>query len=374
LTDKQKKKVIEQEIETSNRRIEQGKDTQSRKYQLTINNPLDVEIEGEKGTGVMVKLPFHHERVKECLRKLTAIDYWCMADEIGISGETPHTHIYFVAHSPIRFSTVKKLFPTAHIESAYGTSQENRDYITKSGKHKEKDGKKTSVGGTFEEWGEIPTNERMGRRGEQQYIFDMIQSGLSDAEILKAYAGALPHLRNIDHAGQTLVEEEYRNAFRELEVIYIFGKTETGKTRNVMEKHGYSNVYRITDYLHPWDSYDSIRHKVVIFEEFRSSLRIRDMLNYLDGYPCELPARYRNRVATYRKAYLITNIPLEKQYRDVQEESPETWQAFLRRIQKVLHYRDDTTIVTYDSVTDYLNRDAGFRKLTNMEQQQIPWK
>lgn len=93
-----------------------------------------------------------------------------------------HTHIYFVAHSPIRFSTVKKLFPPAHIESAYGTSQENRDYITKSGKHKEADGRKTSVHGTFEEWGEMPTNERMGKCGELQFIFDMIQSGLSDAE------------------------------------------------------------------------------------------------------------------------------------------------------------------------------------------------
>ncbi len=28
---------------------------------------------------------------------------------------------------------------------------------------------------------------------------------------------------------------------------------------------------------------------VIVFEEFRSSLKIQDMLNYLDGYPCELP-------------------------------------------------------------------------------------
>lgn len=349
-----------QVIVASNRLAEQRKDSQSRKYQLTINNPLTVEIEVKKGSGIMVACPFDHDRIKESLNKLTTIDYWCMADEIGFNGETPHTHIYFVAHSPIRFSTVKKLFPTAHIESAYGTSRENRDYITKTGKHKEADERKTSVEGTFEEWGEMPANEKMGKRGEQQFIFDMIQSGLSDAEILKAHPGALPYLRNIDHARQTLVEEEYRNVFRDLRVTYIFGKTETGKTRNVMEKYGYSNVYRITDYTHPWDSYDSTRHKVVVFEEFRSSLRIRDMLNYLDGYPCELPARYRNKVATYTEVYLITNISLEKQYKEVQEESPETWQAFLRRIKSVLHYQDNGTVVTYLSVMEYLERENDF--------------
>ena len=323
--------------------------------------------------GIMMKSPFDHDRIKERLRKMTTIVYWCMADEVGKNGETPHTHIYFVARNGIRFSMVKKLFPTAHIESCYGTSQENKDYITKTGKYREEEGRKTSIDGTFEEWGEIPNNEKMGRRGEQHFLFDMVESGLSDAEILRAYPSALPHLRNIDHARQTLVEEEYCNTFRNLIISYIFGKTETGKTRNVMEKYGYGNVYRITDYKHPWDSYNTARHKVVVFEEFRSSLRIKEMLNYLDGYPCQLPARYRNKVATYLTVYIITNIPLEKQYPEIQEDSPETWEAFIRRIGKVLHYQNNGGIITYDSVDDYFNRDSDFKPVTKEEQLQIPF-
>jgi len=219
----------------------------------------------------------------------------------------------------------------------------------------------------------MPVNEKMGKRGEQQFIFDMIQSGLSDAEILKTYPGSLSHLRNIEHARQILVEDEYRNVFRELSVTYVFGITETGKTRGVMEKYGYGNVYRITDYIHPWDSYDPVRHKVVVFEEFRSSLKIRDMLNYLDGYPCELPARYRNKVATYLEVYIITNVSLEKQYSEIQRESPETWQAFLRRIKKVMHYQDGDVVVTYDSVENYLNRETEFCRITQTEQKQLSW-
>ena len=75
-----------------------------------------------------------------------------------------------------------------------------------------------------------------------------------------------------------------------------------------MEKYGYSNVFRVTDYIHPFDS--SKNHSVIIFEEFRSSLKIQDMLNYLDGYPCELSARYNNKTACYLEVYIISNILL----------------------------------------------------------------
>jgi hypothetical protein len=100
-----------------------------------------------------------------------------------------------------------------------------------------------------------------------------------------------------------------------------------------MDGFGYSNVHRITDYDHPWDSYR--QQDVVIFEEFRSSLKIQDMLNYLDGYPLELPCRYVNKIACYTKVFLLTNIPFEEQYQQVQKEQRSTWAAFKRRVHHV---------------------------------------
>ena len=56
----------------------------------------------------------------------------------------------------MRFSTIKGRFPTAHIEKAYGSTKDNRDYIRKEGRWAETDKAETSVAGTFEEWGNLP--------------------------------------------------------------------------------------------------------------------------------------------------------------------------------------------------------------------------
>lgn len=332
---------------------------------------MDVEI--DVGNGNKIKLPFDHEMIKERLKDFSTIDYWCMADEVGEQG-TPHTHIYFVAHAPIRFSSVKKKFPTAHIESAMGTSLENRNYITKTGKHKESVDKKTSVDGTFEEWGEMPLDERLSKSAKTEYVVELIKAGYSDIEIIEKYPTFMRDIHNLEMVRYKFIETEYREKYREnLKVIYVYGETGTGKTRGIMERHGYSKVYRTTDYLHPFDGYDSIRHDVMVFEEFRSNVRIRDMLIYLDKYPCELPARYNNKIATYETVYIVSNIPLEKQYTDVQKDSPETWRAFLRRIDTVVYYPKHGETVTYHSVEKYMNRNAEFQPLSENEQERLPF-
>ncbi len=336
------------------------KDRQSRKYNITLNNPLEM-------------IPsMTHEQIKQEIGKLGSVLYWCMADEIGLEEQTPHTHIYLYSASPIRFSTIKNRFPQGHIESAYGTSEENRAYIQKSGKWEKTDKTETSIQGSFQEFGQIPSNEKMNAKGELQFIYDMIESEYTTAEILRTFPQAIRYLEKIDRTRQILIEDEYKNMWREMSIFYIFGKTETGKTRSVMEKYGYGNVFRVTDYTHPFDNYKN--QKVVIFEEFRSSLRIQDMLNYLDGYPCELVARYNNKIACYMKVYIISNIPLEQQYTNIQTESPSTWLAFLRRIHKVIWYQDVKNIITYDSVNEYMERDNDFRDLTDGEQERLPFR
>ncbi|MCL1900879.1 MAG: RNA helicase domain-containing protein [Firmicutes bacterium] len=123
-----------------------------------------------------------------------------------------------------------------------------------------------------------------------------------------------------------------------MEVNYIFGKEGIGKTPFVEQKHGSENVYRVTNYKRdPFFSY--YNEDVIVFEEFRSSLEIGEMLNYLDGNYCELPARYSDKVAVYTKVYILTNEPLYKQYPNMQTvKRDEAWKPFLKRITNVYDF------------------------------------
>lgn len=312
------------------------KNTWSRKWQITINNPI------EKG--------YTHEIIKERIKEMKSVIYWCMSDEVGENG-TYHTHIYIAGCNAMRFSTVQNKFEGGHFEMANGTSQQNMEYVFKIGKWEKDKKKETNLPETHEEFGELPV-ERQGARNDITDLYDMIKTGLTNYEILESNPQYMMNLDKIERARQIVREEKYKTTWRDIEVKYITGKTGTGKTRDVMEKYGYENVYRVTDYDHPFDSYKG--QDVLVFEEFRSSLKIQDMLNYLDGYPVELPCRYVNKVACYTKVYIITNIDFTDQYRNVQEDSSETWKAFKRRIHELIIYTDKGKKTVY-RMLDYEN-------------------
>lgn len=288
-----------------------------RKYQLTINNPLDHGFSREVLRSTLIGL-------KSCI-------YWCMCDEIGEQG-TPHTHIYLAFRNAAQFSMVQERFYGAHIEMARGTHRENREYIRKEGKWQNDIKHETNLTDTFEESGELPP-ERDAHQSQTVAIVEMIKNGATNAEILQEFPTAMTRLSHIEQTRQTLIEEMYCGRWRNLSVTYLYGATGVGKTRGVMEYYGYKNVCRVTNYDHPFDNYKGER--VIVFEEFRSSLPITDMLKYLDGYPVMLPCRYADKVACFDTVYLISNIPLEKQYPMIQQNEPETYRAFLRRIHSV---------------------------------------
>lgn len=275
-----------------------------------------------------------------------------MADEIGLETKTLHTHIFIMLKSPARFRRIKKQFPDAHIEQVRGSAKENRDYIAKTGKWAEDEKADTSIVGSFEESGPLPEEQGQGYRSDIAEIYEKIDAGFSNAQIMADNPETAIHIGKMDKIRQDILEAKYREQWRNLDITYIFGPTATGKTRGVMEKYGYADVYRVTDYAHPFDRY--AQEPVMCFDEFRSSLLMGDMLAYLDGYPLALPARYANRQACFETVYIISNIDLAQQYPKVQEQEPSTWKAFLRRINQVVEYRKDGPPIDHGSGMDYI--------------------
>lgn len=304
--------------------------SQGRKWSLVINNPLDYG--------------FTHEKICELVMK-SFPDYFCLADEIASTG-TFHSHIFIYSRSSIRFNTLKNRFPIAHIEKAYGTCQQNKDYILKSGKWKDSEKSESKVEGSFEEYGELP-KEQDEKHPKMGALITAIKEGQTTAEIVEGSPNFAFKIADIDILRQTLLSEQYLTRNREIFVTYISGATGTGKTSGIYKSHNAKDICRITNYGHGKDvKFDAYKGQdVLVFEEFNGQIPIEDMLNYLDIYPLYLPARYADRIACYTHVYITSNVPLEEQYKNVQIYKPETWRAFLRRIHKTIEYRSDGTII-----------------------------
>ena len=309
----------------------------SRKYQLTFNNPLEYGCT--------------HKAIKEALKKWDNLVYGCLCDEIGEQG-TPHTHLFIQAKNPLYFNSIKKTFPSAHIEDAMATAEENRAYIRKEGKWEDTEKECTNLKETFEEFGTMPLAGH-GRSTELAQLYQMLKDGYSNVEILETNPDNILNLQQIDKARLEILYDKYKNERRlDLIVTYVCGETGVGKSKNILDTHGDSIVYRVTDYKHSFDSYSG--EDVMVFEEFRSDLPIGNILNYADVYPLQLPARYNNKQACYHYVYIVSNWRLEEQYQNIRQEHPKTWQAFLRRIHKVRIYKDVGVWEEYDT-TEYLN-------------------
>ncbi len=302
---------------------------QSRKWMLTINNPKDCGLDHDGMTALL---------------SLLCPDYFCLADEIATTG-TFHTHIFIYAKSPIRFTTLKNRFPTAHIEKAFGSAKDNRDYIRKEGKWQDDAKAETSVEGSFYEFGTVPSE--VEERDPKMYrLLQNVKDGLSTTEIIDEAPSFAFKSKDIDVLREAYLAEKYRIQNRALTVTYLFGASGTGKTSGIFKKHAASEICRITDYNGKngirFDAYHG--QDVLVFEEFNSQIPIEAMLNYLDIYPLILPARYNDRTACYTKVYITSNRPLNEQYIDVRRYRAETWNAFLRRIHHVYEYHSDGTV------------------------------
>ncbi len=307
----------------------------SRKYQLVINNPKDHNM--------------NHDNIKSIIRKIAQVIYWCMSDEIGLETQTYHTHIFIQFQNEVQISTIKKYFPMAHIEIAKATPFENRNYIFKLGKWENDPKNHTKIEGTQEEFGTIPQG-----KSTQKYfdtLLSMVVEGKDDWEIINANPSYMLHLNRVRELRNLQREKEFKTKRRlDLEVHYVWGDSRSGKSRTIRDTYGDENVYSIDNYLHPFDGYEG--QDVIVFEEFRSDLPLKNMLKYLDVYPLSLPSRYHDKVACYTKVYIVSNIPFESQFPTIRTSEPKSWDAFANRIKDIAHYKKESDgTITIETIT-----------------------
>lgn len=300
--------------------------SRSRKWQITINNPDEHEINSDVINKIMKEISWQ---------------YYCFAYEIGEQEHTPHIHLYFFCTNAVSFDRLKKLFPCAHLEACKGTSQDNRNYIRKEGKHSDK--RITSLLDTFEEYGEMPLEVATKNETVSSDVLDMLENGCSNTEIIKAHPSYLSKISHLNACRTELLQERFKYCNRDnLTVHYIYGKTRTGKTTSVLNEYGNENVYRVNNYQHPFDNYNC--EPILFLDEFHGNIPLTDILQILDKPPCRLAARYNDKYACYDKVFIASNIDLSKQYQNIQCTDVDSWNAFIARFTTVTEFVKDENI------------------------------
>lgn len=291
------------------------KNKQARDWCFTVNNPVQSEQE-----------------FLAYLQTVSDLRYVVFQRELAPETGTEHYQGYFEFTQPKWFTTIKKYLSKktigvdAHIEQRRAKRTQARLYCMDE---------ETRISPTYYEYGEFIED---GERTDLTDIMRDIENDMSFYDLSKKHGNRFIRVMKwAKEYRQAYLENKYKRQFRKMQVYYIYGSAGCGKTSYVFGKYGYDDVYRTTNYEFGWiDDYNG--EKVLFLDEFRSSFKISEILDYLDGQPIRIHGRHFNRVACYDTVYIVSNIPLTEQYTKIQQSEPATWAALLRRITAVYNF------------------------------------
>jgi hypothetical protein len=248
---------------------------------------------------------------------------WMGQLEAGHETQHKHFQIYVEAPNALRFSTIKKHVPDAHIEPRKGTQKQAFDYCSKED---------TRLEGPYFHGIDDSTisQNNGGSRTDLKELAELITNGTSVDELLldPDYSASLSRCmnwaRSLEHVVFTQNMKIYKTQDRQITVHYIWGEPGIGKTYSIKTQ---DDVFE-PSYEGKWDGYSG--QDSVLFDEFSGQIPLYQMNRYLEGYrDTRLPARYHDYFACYHHVFIVSNWPPEHFY-----EGTSSW---LRRLTSIEH-------------------------------------
>jgi len=279
----------------------------------------------------------NYDCAKEYFKLIEYIDFFCFKYEQGEKTGLLHLQGFLHFKRPMDMKVVHKLYPTWHLHKCDGSNADCIAYVKKI---------KTQVEGfEYFEYG-----KELGEEGQRLDIEELkrdVKNRTGYGEMLEKHGyTAVMNASKIVDAQQLYLQDQYKNIVRNVHVVYIWGKEGSGKTSYYERVLGYQpqDAHIIGEYdtdfrKGMFDEYNG--HDLLIFDEFDSSVDITKLNTWLNGRPCPLTARGKNKTATFTKVFIISNYPIDRHWRKERQdpENPKelSYRGFLRRVKEIIY-------------------------------------
>lgn len=256
-----------------------------------------------------------------------------------------HCHAVFEDTKAMRFSAVKKMFPSMHIEPTKGNKEQAEDYINKKGRWEEKG----EIIVYTNRHGEIKGCQ--GQRNDLEIIEELLNQGKTPNEIMSISLGYRRYEKLIRDA---YFSKRYNETpkMREVIVYWHVGASGSGKTYEYVllsEKHHDDNVYFYNDYEHGFDKYNG--EPILFMDEFKGQMRFQSLLQILDKYRGQIRCRYTNSFMLWKEVHISSVFAPEYVYQKMVLEHRDTdsIEQLKRRISFVVyHFKEEGKYKRFD--------------------------
>lgn len=220
--------------------------------------------------------------------KHESIRYSAYGDEICKKTGRPHKQAFVVFKDNVRFSHVKKLFPSTHIEKMQGRLEHNEAYCSKEG--------------SYHEYGNKPmTKRRQGELG-REYWQEQLDLARQDPDLCDPKL-QITHLNNLERIHERAQKKSKLEHLTELDNWWFVGPTGTGKSRTARELYPDAYIKQCNKW---WNDYEG--QETVIIEDINPDHKY--MANFIDQW-CDhypFPAETKGGQKQIRpKRFIITS-------------------------------------------------------------------
>jgi len=238
--------------------------------------------------------------------------------EVGKQG-TPHLQGAVTFKQTKRVGAVCKLLGgRAHVETMKGR-WEDQEYCTKD----------DNVVRLFE-------SNTQGDRTDLEQFRDAIKRKCDDEELFEKHLECVAKYPRLESRLRRYYAGKQSGHFRQLEVVVLWGKAGTGKTRTAFEDGAFL-VPKSENYKW-WNGYEG--QSTICLNDFYGDMKWTKFLDIVDGYPMQVEVKGDMVHAAWTKVYITSNVHPSQWYvrgrvGDTNEMTPE----LERRLTKIVEFK-----------------------------------